>query len=430
MKYSLIAIIVCGIIGWASEPLSLSNAYDLALKNEPHLRSLTLKTQATKEYIEQSKARLYPQVQGSVSWGSYEYEADYLRTPVKEVYSSYSLSASQPVYHRELWRGVDEAKARSESANYQLQAEEQKLGLDVAKAYFNLLRTQHNVQLFNSKKEFYQTKYQQLSEMLKLGLTNRMDVLEAKVASDKAFSEWLAEQKRSKVAMIRLEYIIKEPVGELPNFDFTKIDSDKLFQERTVWENKLGNNPNLKTSISSQEIAIHQMAIREADHYPKLDLSLMRKETFTQDTVAHKYDNQAIIQMSIPIYQGGYAQSRVREGVLLLDSAKEEVSYYQLESKLRFEELWAERQLNGETLLALKESEQSAELYLKSVDEGHKAGLKSVVDILEAKAKLYEIKRDTIDAGYELIANYLSLLDITGELNSENISLLEKMAIY
>lgn len=430
LGYSVISIMACGILGWGAEPLMLSKAYDLALQNEPHLRSLAFKTQATKEYIEQNKARLYPQVQSSVSWGRYEYDAAYLtKGAVKEDYSSYSISASQPLYHRELWRGVDESEARSAAANYQYQAEEQKLGLEVAKAYFNLLRTQRNVELFNSKKEFYQTKYKQLEEMLKLGLTNRMDVLEAKVASDKALSEWLAEQKRAKVAMLRLEHMIKEPVGELPSFDFTMIDGDKLFQERTRWENKLENNPNLKSSIASQEMAMHQVAIRESEHYPKVDLSLTRKETYTQDEVAHKYDNQAIIQMSIPIYQGGYAQSRVREGRILLDSAQQDVVYNQLESKLRFEELWAEQRLNIETLLALKESEKSAELYLRSVEEGHKAGLKSLVDILEGKAKLYEIKRDAIDAGYGLVNNYLSLLDVCGELNSENIALLEKMAI-
>lgn len=428
--YSVVSIIACGVLGWGAEPLMLSKAYDLALQNEPHLRSLTLKTQATKEYIEQNKARLYPQVQGSVSWGRYEYDATYLtKGPVKEDYSSYSISASQPLYNRQLWWGVDESKARSEAARYQLQAEAQALGLDVAKAYFNLLRTQRNVELFNSKKEFYQTKYKQLDEMLKLGLTNRMDVLEAKVSSDKALYEWLAEQKRSKVAMLRLEHLIKEPVGELASFDFTAIDADKLFQERSVWENKLENNPNIKASMASQEMAIHQVTIRESEHYPKVDLSLTRKETYTEDTIAHKYDNQAIVQMSIPIYQGGYTQSRLREGRMLLDAAKEEVVYSQLGSKLRFEELWAEQRLNLETLLALKESEKSAELYLRSVEEGHKAGLKSLVDILEGKAKLYEIKRDAIDAGYELVNNYLSLLDVCGELNSDNIMLLEKMSI-
>lgn len=431
MKFSfgVMTMIAWGMTSLGAQPLMLSDAYDLALKNEPHLRSLSLKTEATKESIEQSKARLYPQVQGSVSWGRYEYEAAYLREPVKENYKSYSVSASQPLYHPELWQGLDESKAREMAARYQFQADVQKLGLDVAKAYFNLLRTHRNIELFTSKKEFYESKYKQLEEMLKVGLTNRMDFLEAKIHSDKALSELLAEEKRSRVATLRLEYLIKESVGELPEFDFTAINTDKLFIERSQWEEKLPSNPDVKASIASQTMAMHQVNSRKYGHYPKVDLSLNRKETFTQDTVAHKYDNQAIVQISIPIYEGGYTQSRVREGMLQLDAAQQDVEYMRLQSKLQFEELWAEHQLNIETMLASKESEKSAELFLESVEKGNKAGLKSVVDVLEAKAKLYEIKRDTIDAGYQLVNNYLSLLDVSGELNSEHIAVLESMSV-
>lgn len=431
MKFSfgVMSMITLGMAGLGAQPLMLSDAYDLALKNEPHLRSLSLRTEATKESTEQSKARLYPQVQGSVSWGRYEYEAPYLREPVKESYKSYSVSASQPLYHPEVWQGVNESKAREKAAGFQLQVEVQKLGLDVAKVYFNLLKTQRNIELFTSKKEFYESRYKQLDEMLKVGLTNRMDFLEAKIHRDKALSELLAEQKRLQVAKLRLEHLIKEPVGELPSFDFTAVDADRLFLERSQWEEKLTNNPEFKASMASQTMAMHQANAREYAHYPKVDLNINRKETFTQDTVTHKYDNQAIVQMSIPIYEGGYTQSRVREGMLLLNSAQHDVEYARLQSKLHFEELWAEHQLNIETMMAYKESEASAELFLDSIEKGHKAGLKSIVDLLEAKAKLYEIKRDTIEAGYQLVNNYLSLLDVSGELNSENIAVLEKMAI-
>jgi len=428
-RFGVMSMVAWGVVGLGAQPLMLSDAYDLALKNEPHLRSLSLQTDATKESIEQSKARLYPQVQGTVSWGRYEYEADYLREPVKENYKSYSVSVSQPLYHPELWQGLDESKARETAARYQFKAEVQKLGLDVGKAYFNLLRTHRNIELFQSKRDFYESKYKQLEEMLKVGLTNRMDFLEAKIHRDKAVSELLAEEKRSRVATLRLEYLTKESIGELPNFDFTAIDADKLFFERSQWEEKLINNPDLKASIASQTMAMHQANAREYGHYPKVDLNINRKGTFTQDTVAHKYDNQVIAQMSIPIYEGGYTQSRVREGMLLLNAAQADVEYTRLQRKLQFEELWAEHQLNIETMSAFKESEESAELFLESVEKGHKAGLKSVVDLLEAKAKLYEIKRDSIDAGYQLVNNYLGLLDVSGELNSENIAVLEKMAI-
>lgn len=426
---SFVSIIACGAILYGAEPLMLSNAYDLALKNERKIGALALKTQASDEFIEQSKARLYPQIQGNFSVGYYDYEAPYLKKAIKESYTSYSLSAAQPLYRPDLWLGIDEAEAKRSAAQYQFQAQAQQLGLDVAKAYFNLLRTHRNIELLGSQKAYYESKYRQLEEMLKLGLTNRIDLLEAKVRSDKASSEWLTEQKRLKVASMHLYHLTNADVSILPSFDFASIDMEQLFQERSVWEQKLENNPTFKSAVAIQTMARHQVAIREYDHYPKVDLNLARKETYSQDPLARKYDNQAVVQVSVPIYQGGYTQSRVREALLLAESAQKERESADLGSKLHFEELWADHELNAQSLKQLRESEKSAELLIDSVEKGQKAGLKSMVDLLEAKAKLFGIKRDAIDAGYQLVDNYLGLLDVCGELNSVNIAVLENMIL-
>lgn len=429
LKTVIFSLMVCNALLQSEEIMTLSKAYDLALHNEPKLKASSLKAEATGEYVVQNKSRLYPQLQGNLAWGRYEYEADYLRNPVKESYASYSLSATQPLFHPELWRGIDEAKSKQKAAKYQFHSEAQQLGLELAKTYFNLIRTQQNVALLEAQKKYYQTKYQQLEAMLKIGLTNRIDLLEAKIRKDKATAEWLREQKVLHVASLRLEQLISTPVGQLPVFDFSDLDAERLFMERKIWEEKLQSNPRLISAMATNDMARHQLAMREYDHYPKVDLSLARKETYTKDTVSHKYDNQAILQMSIPLYQGGYTQSKVRESLLMAQSAQKELEYTQLQTTLRFEELWADRELNTESLRLLRESEKSAELYLESVEKGHASGLKSLVDVLEAQSKLYEVKRDYVDAAYTLVENYLGLLDVCGELNSDNIAGLEKMVI-
>ncbi|OYZ56050.1 MAG: hypothetical protein B7Y17_07195, partial [Sulfuricurvum sp. 24-42-5] len=142
-----------------AQNLTLSEAYTLALQHAPKLRSAAYKTEATQELVHQSRSRLLPQVQGSLSYGYYGYEAPYLREPVKENYSSYSLSVSQAIYHPEYWRGLDETKARAKGAEYAFKAQAQQMGLDVAKAYFELVRAHQNVDLADSQKKYYETKY-------------------------------------------------------------------------------------------------------------------------------------------------------------------------------------------------------------------------------------------------------------------------------
>lgn len=409
-----------------AKPLNLSQAYEMALKNEPHLKSALYKANATAEMTEQSLAQLYPRIQASGSWGRYEYEYQRNTNPVKESYSSYSLSATQPIFHPELWRGVDEAKAKVKSAQYQYQAQSQQMALDLAKSYFTVLHTQKNIELIGSQKAYYETKYRQLQELLKFGLTNRIDLLEAKVQRDKSAQELLTEEKRFQVSKLRLEYLIGEPVDSLTNLDSLETEQLLLSIDRSEWEKKVSANPTLLSAQSAKEAALHQVAIREYQHYPKVDLSLSRKETYTKDEISHKYDNQAIVQVNLPLYEGGYTQSRIAEGKLLLESADQELQYYEKNSNLRFEELWAEYESGIKSITLLKEAEESAQLYVESMEKGYASGLKSLVDVLEAKAKLYEVKRDRVNSIYEMINNQLGLLDITGELDAEKIAVFER----
>lgn len=412
---------------FASEPLSLSHAYALALKNEPRLQSAHYRVLANAESIDQIEARYYPQLQGTVSMGRYEYDAQYLANPVKENYTDYSVSASQAIYHPEIWRGINQAKTKQKAIEQQYKAEAQKLGLEVTKAYFILLREIKNVELIQSQKEYYEQKYKQQEEMLKFGLTNRIDLLETKIEKDKSTSQWLIEQKRTKVAKLRLENMIGEKIEALKPYDFTKINTAKLELERIEWENKLQDSPLLRAAQHNVKAAEDEISIREYEHYPKVDFSLTRKETNSNDQVAHSYDNQAVFRLTLPIYSGGYTHSRVKEGVLSLDSAKKERDYYLHESQAQFEEAWEERQYTVENFQIIKQSEKTAELFLESNEKAYAAGLKSIVDVLEARAKLYEIKRDLIDAGYELVNNHLTLLDMTGELKVENIAQYEQI---
>lgn len=424
--FSLLSIAVCALLSHAQEPLTLGTAYELALKHEPKLQSFYLKTAANGESIEQVRSKLLPQLQGTVSAGRYEYAYQSSSKATKENYTDYSISAVQPIYHPEYWRGLDQAKTRYESALEQLKVQQQQVGLDLAKAYFSVLHGEKSAQLLQAQKLYYEQKYTQLEEMLKIGLTNKIDLLEAKIARDKARSQYMIEQKRVGILKLRLQNMIGIPVETLDELNFEMMNTSKFTMNKNEINQKIDENPQYKSAKLNVQVAQDEIAIRNYEHYPKVDFSLTRKETNSADLVTHMYDNQAIIRMSVPIYSGGYTQSRVREGTLLLDAAQQEREYYRQETTTKFEEAWEESQYSVENYNNLKDSEYSAQLFVESVEKAHTAGLKSVVDVLEARAKLFEIKRDLINAGYELVNNRLLLLDVTGELNAESIARLEK----
>lgn len=408
------------------QSLKLGEAYSMALKSDPKTKSASHLTKASEEYIQQNKAKLYPQVQGSVSWGYYDYDAEYLNgTPVKESYTSYSLSASQALYHPEYLKAIDESKARVHEMEYRHTVQMQELGVDVAKAYFDYMKAIRNLELTNAQKEYNNARYNQMGELLKVGLSNKIDVLEAKVHRDKSVSEWMTDQKRLALAKFKLESVVGEKVDSVNEIDFETLNLDGFRGDYSQLDEKLNENPYLNVYIAIQEQARHRLAAQEYDHYPKVDLNLARKSTYTQDRVAHKYDNQAIVQVTIPIYQGGATESRIRGAIQSLAATAEDVEFTRKDNRLRLEAYLSERSLMINKIVEARESIKGAELFVESVKQGHDAGLKSIVDVLEANTKLYVIKRDIITSGFELIDNELSLLLLAGELNEESIAQLE-----
>ncbi|MGP1450449.1 MAG: TolC family protein [Wolinella sp.] len=419
--FSFIALLI-----WQkSSALSLSQAYQKALDNEATVVASRFRTEAVDEQVNQAKSRLYPQLQANASAGQNKYQPNYNTSEVSEPYKNYSISAYMPIYRPELWSGIDQAKIRKKEALYRHQRISNTLGIDVAKAYFDLARALENIKLTQAQSEAYEAKYRQLSGMLELGLSNKMDVLEAKVHFDSSRAEALVEKQRYNTAKLALEYMIGESIhGEL-DVDLSAINPDALVLVEETWDDKLSENPSVKVAEMALKVASKEIEIRKYEHYPKVDLRITRSETDTKDPSLREYDSRALIEVNFPIYSGGVTQSRIKEAKLLESAAIKELENVKKSTKLKLEQHLADRALGIEKLKAMRESEASALLYLSSIEQGYEKGLKHLIDLLEARAKLHQVRRDIIDAAYVLILAQLNIIDMSGELSAEKIAEIE-----
>lgn len=410
----------------AAPELTLSRAYQKALENESRILASRHRVEATEEILIQARSRLYPQVQLSASFGRNKYRSNYNAQEVSEPYKNYSISAHIPLYRPGLWIGIDQARLEQEEANYIFKQNAHKLGLEVAKAYFDLARTEKNTILAKAQMEAYEAKYHQLSNMIDLGLSNKMDVLEAKVHFDRAKAELLAEQQRLNIARLNLEYMMGEKIEKTLGIALESIKPHALIESNEAWEDALGENPEVKLSEIALKTANEEIELRRSEYHPSIDLRLIRSRIDTKDASLRESDNRALIEVNMPLFQGGMTQSRIKEARILQNAAIHDLEHAKKQAKVKLEGYLSDRALSVETLKALQESQLSAKLYLSSVEQGYEKGLKSLFDLLEARAKLYQVRRDLVDAAYSLIVSQLNLLDVTGALDAEAIEAMEK----
>lgn len=417
IKHSVYLWIVSSMCLFADNVLTLEKAYECSLMNHPGYRVEKFKTQAVEENVKQAQSRLFPKVDISASGGKYEYETYYNGMETSEVYKTYSLSLTQPLFRPELWRSVDQMHTRYDASTTELEKQAQQVGIDVAKTYLQMLKTLADIEKLHTQKELYDAKFRKSSDMMAMGLSNSVELLEAKVNKEKASVDLISKKREYQTLKNKLERLCKTSFDSI-----APLRSNTQFSmSKEEWLSRLQENKDIKIARLSKKAADDEVAIRRYDHYPKADLSLGRSQNYTNDPVAHKYDNKAFVQLSFPIYQGGYTSSRVQEAVLLLNAAEsnEELAHLQIQDK--FEELWAQRESLYESIGVLKQAVESSKLFLKSVQSGYAKGIKNQLDVMDAELKMKSIESELNVSLYDMAVNEVELLDLTGQLMIQNI---------
>ena len=198
--------------GAIADSLALSEAYAKALMNEGRVRSYDYQAQSSKEANNQARAKLFPSLSASAKTGRREYEPQYADESRNETTSTYSASLVQPLYHPEYVSAWDRSELISEVSELQYTKEKFRLGKEVAEAYFEVRRSQKNVELSQSYLEANEAKYKQIQRTHSFGLSSKVDLLEAKVNFDQARVAMLRETKHLDVSLIYLSRIIGEQV--------------------------------------------------------------------------------------------------------------------------------------------------------------------------------------------------------------------------
>ena len=400
--------------------ITLSEAYKVALEYEAKLKSVGYQVDAKKEDVVQAESQLYPQVFASLDNSNREYKDNYYKRNVREKYNSASITANQVLYHPEIIAQIESAELRVDSAKIYLTKQQQDLAYKVADAYVSILKYQNSVDVANSYVKTNLVKHQQISEKFDLALANKMDFLESKLSYEQSKITLHKQENLLALSKVKLKNLTGVNVDSIPSVDFDTLSIDNLLSISSIED--LQNNPDIKMAELGTKIYEKEIEGAKYGHYPKLDLSLSHTTYSTKDlTVDYEQDSRVMLEFKIPIFQGGRVASQIEKNRVMLNSAKEDLNDQQREVKIKYEELLLNYEAAIKDIALQKDAQNSATLYLSAVQKGHEYGLKNLIDLEDAKTKLYETKFKLIDSVYTLINSYVGILNITGKLTTQDI---------
>lgn len=410
-------------------PIDLKTAIERALAAEAGYRAARAERDAMREEIPRARASLLPQL--AVSGTRTENDADISQTDalgrttrIDREYTSenYAITLRQPLFRRDAWVRYDQAHTRADHAEQQLIVERDALVLRVGEAYLNGLLAESRRQLARAEVEALEGLVASVSRGFSAGVTTRTDVYDAEARLDAAKVREIEAAHAIARARRTLESALGEPVESLYALDEGALAAGGGLYDETLHEAVLAANPELAAARLAVEIAEQEVRVQQAGHFPTVDLIAQRQKA-ASDTVtaigSTYFTNLWGVQVSIPLFSGGHVTASTRQAAARLVRAQAEQDAARERVLLRLGQGLEALEAARQRLRALAQAEHSALVSIEGSEKGVRAGTRTLVDVLNARQQLLDVRQARVRAAAEAGYYLLSLTAAAGNLDEE-----------
>ena len=414
--------------------LDLRQAYEAAAENDATIRAARAGAQASRERLPQARAQQLPNVSFNAGRNYNDLTSktqNFLGQPTTARNNYYSgnqtLSVRQPLYRPYLGALVRQAEAQVEEADATLERDEQSLVARVGETYFDALLARDQLLLVEAQKTTYSTQLDAARKGLEAGSGTRTDIDEAQARLDLTLAQELEAQQNVAFTRRRLEVLMGQSVDALARLDVQRFTPlAPVPNQLDVWVERAEQaSPELQSLRAQLDAAREEVAKAKAGHKPTLDAVAQwaRSNSDSVTNVNSRYDNKTIgLQLSVPLYAGGYVSSTVRQAVAGEERAREVLEATRLDLGMR-----VYREFRGMTegvlrVQALEQAVRSAEQAVLSNQKSYQGGLRTTVDVLNAEQQKTTAQRDLAQARYVYLVSRLRLQSLVGEDKQTSVS--------
>jgi outer membrane protein len=343
----------------------------------------------------------------------------------------YTVQATQPLFRMQNWITFEQSKTQIGQGEYVYASAQQDLIVRVVQAYLDVLLAQFTIELTESQKAAVSENLAQAKRNFEVGVATITDTNDAQAKFDQIVAQEIQVQNDldNKIAVLRS--IIGRTPKQLKRFERgfePQLPSPNALE---AWiEKSIHDNYQVKIAQANYDIAVLEVDRQRAGHLPTVDLVANFNQTyqggaastnisanFAQDTRAGLIG----VQVNVPIYTGGFVNSRVRQAVANLDVARQN-----LEAARRAAQLLAQTSFSGVTsgvaqVKALEQAVKSAQVSYDSNKLGLEVGVRTNLDVLNQQQQVYQTRFNLAQAYYAFVINALRLKQAAGTLSDEDV---------
>jgi TolC family type I secretion outer membrane protein len=334
-----------------------------------------------------------------------------------------TFTVTQPLYRGGRSEAeLNRAEANVQAGRAQLNALEQRVLLDAATAYINLARELAVLELNTNNVQVLQRQLDAARDRFQVGEITRTDVSQAEARLAQAQAARTGSEGNVSTARAAYLRVVGSEGGRpaVPGLPANLPGSED--QARAL---ALAANPTLSQARYAFESSRHDVSLIDGEKLPTVALqgdAIRSREpsgspNFTRDTV------DVLLTLSVPIYQQGLTDARVREAKQIQGQRRTQVDVSQRQVTDDATRAWQQLTTAGAQIESFQAQIRSNEIALEGVSQEARVGSRTVLDVLNAEQELLNSRVSLVQSQRDQVLAAFQLLSATGRLSAKDLGL-------
>jgi protease secretion system outer membrane protein len=418
--------------------VTLQQAYDAALKNDPAFRMNFYENEMGKENRILGRAGLLPNISASYSasqnHADIESEGQFgIRqlTHPRFISRSSAVQLRQPIINLDAIARYKQGVAQANQSEAQFEANTGEVALRAVGAYFDALFAEDQLSLALVQRDMYNEQQKVNAHLFEKGEGTKTDKLETQARLDLAEAQVIEAQDNLTATRHALEAVIGMDPGTLDklgtDFRFEPLSPAKYEDWSAL---ALANNHDLQAARFAVENARQEINKARAGHAPRLDFvaSYSKDDAVSVNSYNQNSVNRTIgIQLNVPIYAGGAVNASTRQAAAGYERAKADLDGKTNKVMIEVRKAHDLVVSSATRVAALVKAVESSKELMKATEQSIKGGVRINLDLLNAQQQLYTSQRDLAQARYSYLLGVLRLHAATGSVDRQDV---QRIAAY
>ena len=419
----------------AQDVLTLEECLRLGIENNLFLESSRNEIRKGEHTLSENRAKLLPQINAvagfndnfnppvSVTDGS-AYGNPYNVTKTLQYNASAGIQLQMPLYNQTVYMAVDIARTMNELNRLSYEKAREDLILQISKMYYLSQNTAEQIALIKENI----SRLNELSSITQAfydnGMAMEVDVKRVNINLENQRVQYDNAQSMLTQQLNLLKYVIDYPADK--EIALTPVDTENT---TSVSLTGLDNNQyELQHLQSKQKLAEQQRKMIGQGYIPSLSLtgSWMysaytdkAKNWFHSGPSNHWYNSSGIgLTLRIPIFDGLDKRAKMKKAKIEIENAK--LSYENALKNMQTQYLNATNELMNSQRNFRKQKDNyllAEDVYQVTTDR-YREGIASMTEVLQDEMRMSEAQNNYINAHYNYQVTNLSLLKLTGQLET------------